>query len=597
MSDEEWISEVTPLTYDTKSFLDSRVTELRRSDILNIIERAPAKSRIVLYGEAGSGKSTTLSELCNKWKNRIGLTRKFAHAYFIPIRNIVSPYVSLAQIICQDLKMVPRQEEQAVRRFIKFNSRSIIWFLDGFDERTSHGNEVTTIDKLISGLDAPKSTVVVTSRPQDMATLSSIMPNQRLEIFVKGFDDTGVQNYLNKLPQAWAPSYRNLVINSDIPRDLLTSPIIVAMVCYIHQKVNDGSRQGKQDNLKLVSTSSILDAVSGIFLGIKEEKTTGRGLPHYTGYRDEGLSPKMKGVIRTIAKLAFQSIKSGNYNIEIEEFQNDNVFEDDLTNIGILNFAKAKYSFIHPLFQEHAAAHHLARSGADLKQVLALLEQPGLTTTKLGVFSNPLWFAVGLEPTILTSIGYTDKKLSVVRIIHECDSANNSDNLDLELSYQSRLFHECQDSNTREEYLESLTQHCLPTESVALSYHPQIQASAYITLVDALGLDGCLHLLKRVHQEAMIINGGHASLSAPEGCTTRYITDTILISCLPVIDLIKTKRLVIQYCSLHVLAHTVRTWKVVWFAVFQQHKSINIGCIIDLLFEYSPKYINSRKQR
>ena len=56
------------------------------------------------------------------------------------------------------------------------------------------------------------------------------------------------------------------------------------------------------------------------------------------------------------------------------------------------------------------------------------------------------------------------------------------------------------------------------------------------------------------------------TLSAPEGNTTRCITDTILISCLPVIDLIQTKQLVIQYCSLQVLAHTVRKWKVFVFA-------------------------------
>ena len=235
-----------------------------------------------------------------------------------------------------------------------------------------------------------------------------------------------------------------------------------------------------------------------------------------------------------------------------------------MTNIGFLSFDNSKYSFIHPLFQEHAVAYHMAGNEDALTYVLALLEKPGLIAIQLGVLFNPVLFVVRLKSTILTLAGNADKQLSIVRVMQENDSESNSNNLDLELSYQSRLFHECQDSITREAYLNKLKQCILPVDPVTLSYQPQIQASAYITLVDALGLDGCPHLLKRVHQEAMIIHDGHATLSAPEGSTTRYITDTILISFLPVVDLIQTQKLVIQNCNLHVLAHTAKKGKVIY---------------------------------
>ena len=330
MSNKKWLEEVIPLTYDIKRFRDGKKIELPYSQLLNIIETIPAKSRILLHGEAGIGKSTTLSELCISWKDRTALTRRFAHAYLIPIRDIVSPYASPDEIICCDLKIVPQQEEQALRRFIEFNSTSIIWFLDGYDERTSHGNEETTLDKLISGKDATNSTVVVTSREQDANVLSSILKNKIYEIHVKGFDDSDVRDYLEKLPKDWAPSYRDLVVNSSIPRELLKSPLVDAMICYIQQNVDKSSLKGKKDNLKLVSTCSILYAVCGFFLGIKQEKTTGRDLPHYTGYRDPWLSPKMKSIIRTIAKLAFHSTKSWKYNIHITKFTKNKVFEEFL---------------------------------------------------------------------------------------------------------------------------------------------------------------------------------------------------------------------------------------------------------------------------
>ena len=563
MSADEWLGEIIPLAYDIKTLLGNQMIELPGLRIPYFLEITPPKSRILLYGEAGTGKSTTLSELCTSWKKRIQLSMRFSHAYLIPIRNIVNPYASLEHIICQDLEIVPAHEEQAVRRFIKFNSKSVIWFLDGYDERTSHGKKETTINKLISGKTATNSTVVVTSRSPDADLLSSIMTNKVAEIYMKGFDESGVRRYLNKLPTDWAPSYRNLVLNSNIPKELLKSPLIVAMVCYIHQKVKNGDKEGGINTIKLVNTSSVLDAVCGIFLGIKEEKAEGCELFKYAGYRDERLSKKVKGVIGTITKLAFHYLSAGKYDIHIDKFNENNVYEDDLKNIGILNLANSKYSFIHLLLQEHAAAHHMADSEDDLKHILALLKKPGLMVTKLGVLSSPLLFVVGLKPSVLNLIGDAAKELSVVRII-QSDSVTNCNNLDLELSYQARLFHECHDPNTRARYVDKLKQYSLPAEPVTLSHPPQIQASAYITLVDALGLDGCLHLLKEVHKDAMIITGRRVTLSAPNGSSTRYITDTILISCLPVVDMIQTERLVIQYSSLHVLAHTAKKFKVMY---------------------------------
>ena len=458
MSEDAWLAEVTPLKYNIKSFHGDKVIDLPSTSVLSIIDKCKAKSRILLYGEAGTGKSTTLSELCISWKKRIGLTHRFAQAYLLLVRNIVSPYASLEHIICNDLNIVPPHKEQAVRRFIKFNSASIIWFVDGYDERSSRGKKETTIDKLISGKAAPNSTVVVSSRPQDTDVLSAIMKNKGIEIHVNGFDDSGVHTYLNKLPKDWAPTYRDLVVNSAIPGELLNIPIIVAMVCYIHQQVQSSPKRRERRLIKLVSTISVLDAVCGIFLGISEEKTTGCDFQHYTGYRDKQLTDKKIGMIKTITKLAFYSMKSGLYNMHIKQFAKYNIFANDLKNIGILTCKHSNYSFIHPLFQEHAAAYHMADNEDALKHVLALLQKHGLMMTKLGAFSNPLLFAVSLKHNLLTLIGYTDKEFPIVRVTHEGDGNVYSDNLDLELSYQSRLFQECHDSSTKKEYMEQIKQ-------------------------------------------------------------------------------------------------------------------------------------------
>ena len=181
-------------------------------------------------------------------------------------------------------------------------------------------------------------------------------------------------------------------------------------------------------------------------------------------------------------------------------------------------------------------------------------------TTKLGALSNTLLFTVvGLTARVLSLIGDADQHLSTVTVT---GMHRGCSNLDLELSYQARLFHECGDATTKNEFLEKLTHYSLSTNPVLLSHQPQVEAASYINLIDALGLDGCLHLLNKVHGQHIIVNEDTTCLSAPPSTRTRYITDSILLCCLPTIKLTNTDCLVIQFASLKVLEHTATKWKV-----------------------------------
>ena len=282
MSNQEWLKIFIPLKYHTKVItIGKHTSEMQTSNILETIESTSDQRTVLLYGNGGTGKSTTLNYLCTRWERRIGLSDQFAHVYLLTIRNIVSPYASLEHIICQDLGLVPPEKEQDVRRFIRFNSRAIVWLLDGYDERTEHGNQEATINKLICKKISCQSKVLVTSRTHCSDVLTSIAEPTRAEIYIQGFDDIGVRQYLRNLPKEWAPKYHGL-LDKGIPAELLRSPLILSMVCYVHNKHYARSRKGTRSDLHLINTSSIVDAVCGILLGIMEEKRTGCQLPLYT---------------------------------------------------------------------------------------------------------------------------------------------------------------------------------------------------------------------------------------------------------------------------------------------------------------------------
>ena len=370
------------------------IREMHTTNILETIESTSDRRTVLLYGDGGTGKSTTLNYLCTQWNRKLGLSEQFAHAYYLPVKSIASPYASLEHIICQDLGLVPPEKQQDVRRFITFNSAAIIWFIDDYDERVERGIEETTVDKLISRKISHHSKVFVASRPQPT----------RFEINLEGFDKIGVRRYLRNHPREWAPKYNSL-LDKGIPAELLRSPLILSMVCYVHNKHYERSQKGTLGDLHLMNTTSIFDAVCGIFLGMMEEKRTGCLLPPCTGYRDERMGDELKILIESITKLAFLHTSHSKFDFDVNELYKYGISKKQIINSGIVVFKNAKVSFIHPLFQEHAAAYHLADNEEDLNSVLSLIRKPGLMSNTLGVFSNTVLFTVGLSTSVPTSIG------------------------------------------------------------------------------------------------------------------------------------------------------------------------------------------------
>ena len=274
------------------------------------------------------------------------------------------------------------------------------------------------------------------------------------------------------------------------------------------------------------------------------------------------ISDKLKIILASIMKLSFYYTRNNKFHFDITELHKFSISKQDIENSGIVLLRNETASFVHPLFQEHAAAYHLADNEEDLNSVLSLIGKPGLMSNTLGVFSNTVLFTVGLNPSVLTSIGEYDQQLSVVKIYQEDAQTAKHNTLDLELSYQARLFHECNDPKTRNEYIEKLKSSTPPTNPVTLLHKPQIQASAYISLVDALGSDGCIQLLKATHNNDLTIAGDRMYLRASQTNRVRIITDTILLGCLHMIQIKDTDCVVIEYASLKVLQHTAQSWKV-----------------------------------
>ena len=60
---------------------------------------------MIIYGDEGNGKSTSLNHSATTWRSGTGLVERFSHVYLLPIRQIRNPTSSLEDSICRDLKL------------------------------------------------------------------------------------------------------------------------------------------------------------------------------------------------------------------------------------------------------------------------------------------------------------------------------------------------------------------------------------------------------------------------------------------------------------------------------------------------------------
>ena len=139
MSDKElWLTQYVPLRYNMRTISNNGVTEHPVNNIAKEVENLMDVRSMIIYGHEGTGKSTSLYHLANMWKNESsGFSQTFSYVFLLPIREIKNPTSDLEQIVCSDLQLVPKEQEQAVRRFIKFNPSAILWQRPVFAGNTS----------------------------------------------------------------------------------------------------------------------------------------------------------------------------------------------------------------------------------------------------------------------------------------------------------------------------------------------------------------------------------------------------------------------------------------------------------------------------
>ncbi|XP_033098961.1 uncharacterized protein LOC117102689 isoform X2 [Anneissia japonica] len=214
------------------------------TEVLHII-KSTGSCKVLITGKGGMGKTTLLKYITYKWATD-DVHNAFAGKllFLINIGDIKAGTdileIIMKNISTKELILQNNLPSNSVERFLINHADDIVILLDGYDELHSDAKDPIYLFK---GLEFEKSTVVITSRPDNTIDLVKCCT---IHIKVNGFSSRNIKEYIHKhfcsinkyklgtlLIKEFKLDEDEFFGNSDHKEafDLCSSPLLLLMVC------------------------------------------------------------------------------------------------------------------------------------------------------------------------------------------------------------------------------------------------------------------------------------------------------------------------------------------------------------------------------
>ncbi|XP_078698611.1 NLR family CARD domain-containing protein 4-like [Branchiostoma floridae x Branchiostoma belcheri] len=351
----------------------------------------PSPRRVLIEGQPGVGKTTTLFKLVVDWaKGNNKALSGFDLVFCVALRKVAESQSFFDCIFDQLLPEDSSFDEDSLKQYLQAN-KNVLIVLDGYDEwepKESHD-----ISKVLCGKLFRDCCVIVSTRPSRTSDLLKTMrPDTRLEI--NGFHPDNVSTYVRKYFGDNVPKARRLLEKLEsnfLSAGITLTPMFLLLICILWEERDD-----------LLLSDRMCPLYDQLIHYLIKRFCVRENIP----FVDVKLPPNINEAVLFLEKLAFDGLMRGKLVFEEDEVtQEGKDVSTTLTKLGLLHKQPSpsklrpspQYSFSHKTMQEYFAGRYIASyiTAQNDSTGRALLEGNFGTVRKVREMDNVLIFACG----------------------------------------------------------------------------------------------------------------------------------------------------------------------------------------------------------
>ena len=204
-------------------------------DIISSVAGGP--KHVLLQGNPGSGKSTTLRKICHDFARS-----KLPPGIKVVVRVVLGELKEGLKSKMEDLMQTCISEEHSdlIEEITSFarkqNGEGILFLFDGFDELARHLQKKSLVADILNCKAYPKSSYIITSRPSATAQLPP-QAVQRMDcVETQGFTEDKMEQFIQlwfqTRPDTGKKVIKIITANSKL-RDMCRNPLTILITCTI----------------------------------------------------------------------------------------------------------------------------------------------------------------------------------------------------------------------------------------------------------------------------------------------------------------------------------------------------------------------------
>ena len=489
------------------------------SNMDHLLEQCPSNARVIVYAEAGMGKSTVLRHIVRSWLDGTSqLAERIDYVFLIPLRRVRSH--TMIDVICQDIGLLPQDCKDTLGKILA-TPNHVLFLLDSYEELSY---DIDDINRLITrdAHSGESVMVVVNSRPGSGLEKVIGSLTEYVTVDLKDFTGQDVERYIANYSANAEEKERFLSINEKFGKDFLKRPINLSLVCYLYKTT--GVENTEAEGQGISQTKLFNEIVKHILtLYLRKKKFQVQTELHaltLLGSKDRrfGLA---KAMVKDIGQMCYQARRK---NHQLLHPQNC----EDLIDFGLFTPGTENSVVVpHLLIMEFFAAVHLVGNKEAWTELFEEIDRKCRkgearrtledVVRELGL-ENIARFAVGLSPDVA-------QQLHSLFVIKQQKTSGGYQSV---YSYQLQLL---QESEIKSGMAEAL---CNAPVIAVSGWHNYAKHSGADQLLDVLTVKQSYQFLAKAYGCVMKSNSVHDVIMCRKNTDgdKAFVCDSYVVRCL-----------------------------------------------------------------